>query len=589
MAEITVKQLDTEYEDILLSSFGGIPEVKCLDHGFVRLIDCMPRLVPKGSKADFAVVQAARVSYGTGTKKVTEDRGLGRYLMRHMHTSPLEMVVFKFHISMPIFVARQHVRHRMSCLAGDAILSFDPPDMIRKGKRSHYGVCIEKLWQQWHYGEELSSVVQGGERDISNIVRDEFLVAAQRDRIKRMRLRMCDEVSGEINYTTITDVWQSGVKSVYRVTLENGYVLTMSKDHRVLTDTGWKTLEEFTKLKQVQGEDVTWDRAAPMVAVNGVPVYQSEEWIKSRRAEGKSVTQISEEASCSSQTIRKYLKKFNVQFLSSERSKLSGLVQGETNLTTLYDPCSSRSKVSKLMRQWSRVAKIEYAGEQMTYDISVSGPFENFIANGFVVHNSTNEESGRYSVLNSKFYKPIKENVRKRSERNKQVSEGQVEDVTAEEFLKYLEEMCELNYTKYQEFLNKGIGKEQARIILPLNLYTSFYWKIDLHNLLHYLALRCDKHAQQEIQVYADAIRQLLESVVPWSMEAWEDYHPMRGAIKLTKMEVEAIKKATPNEISCGYHGYQSSKIKVPQISSENKRERDEWAEKARTLGFVLE
>ena len=79
-------------------------EFPCLDHGFVRLIDYM------GS--DEAIVQAARVSYGKGTKQVTQDRGLIRYLMRHHHTSPFEMVEFKFHCKLPIFVARQWIRHR---------------------------------------------------------------------------------------------------------------------------------------------------------------------------------------------------------------------------------------------------------------------------------------------------------------------------------------------------------------------------------------------------------------------------------------------------------------------------------------------
>ena len=79
-------------------------EFKVLDHGFVRLVDYMG--------TDQAIVQAARVSYGEGTKKVSEDRGLIRYLLRHRHTSPFEMVEFKFHVKLPIFVARQWIRHR---------------------------------------------------------------------------------------------------------------------------------------------------------------------------------------------------------------------------------------------------------------------------------------------------------------------------------------------------------------------------------------------------------------------------------------------------------------------------------------------
>lgn len=75
-----------------------------LDHGFVRVIDYMGD--------DSAIVQAARVSYGRGTKKVHEDRGLIRYLMRHRHSTPFEMCEIKFHIKLPVFIARQWIRHR---------------------------------------------------------------------------------------------------------------------------------------------------------------------------------------------------------------------------------------------------------------------------------------------------------------------------------------------------------------------------------------------------------------------------------------------------------------------------------------------
>src|ERR1700760_3000941 len=78
--------------------------IPVLDHGFVRVIDYMGD--------DAAVVQAARVSYGRGTKKVSEDRGLINYLMRHRHTTPFEMCEIKYHVKLPIFVARQWIRHR---------------------------------------------------------------------------------------------------------------------------------------------------------------------------------------------------------------------------------------------------------------------------------------------------------------------------------------------------------------------------------------------------------------------------------------------------------------------------------------------
>src|SRR4051795_13653361 len=104
------KPFDGEVYDVMGGS--GRWEVRVHDHGLVALLDVMPRFAPVGKTADFAIVQAARVSYGEGTKQVTEDRGLIRYLARHRHTTPFEMVEFKFHHVMPIFVARQWIRHR---------------------------------------------------------------------------------------------------------------------------------------------------------------------------------------------------------------------------------------------------------------------------------------------------------------------------------------------------------------------------------------------------------------------------------------------------------------------------------------------
>src|SRR3954468_6127381 len=99
-AQNTLRPVAAALEEIL---FQALP---VLDHGFVRVIDYMGD--------DGAVVQAARVSYGRGTKKVSEDSGLIRYLMRHWHSTPFEMCEIKYHIKLPIFVARQWIRHRTS-------------------------------------------------------------------------------------------------------------------------------------------------------------------------------------------------------------------------------------------------------------------------------------------------------------------------------------------------------------------------------------------------------------------------------------------------------------------------------------------
>ena len=266
-------------------------EVKIHDHGVVALLDVMPRFAPEGKTADFAIVQAARVSYGEGTKQVNEDRGLIRYLARHRHTTPFEMVEFKFHHVMPIFVARQWIRHRTA---------------------------------------------------------------------------------------------------------------------------------------------------------------------------------------------------------------------------------------------------------------------------------NVNEYSARYSVVKDRFYRPSMENIRQQSTTNRQGGDEATDVSTAEDFLKYLD-ATESRYANYEQMLDKGVAREIARIGLPLSLYTEWYWKIDLHNLFHFLSLRMDSHAQQEIRDYANAMFSLILPIVPVAAEAFLDYN--FHSVRLSRLEIEALRTHQP-------------------LATDNKRENAEWEEKKKRLGI---
>ncbi len=277
-------------------------EIRVHEHGFVALVDAMPRLIPEGQTADSAIVQAARVSYGQGTKKINEDRGLIRYLLRHRHTTPFEMIEFKFHIAMPIFVARQWIRHRTA---------------------------------------------------------------------------------------------------------------------------------------------------------------------------------------------------------------------------------------------------------------------------------NVNEYSARYSILPDRFYVPDLDRVRKQSKANRQGGEatfdtsdaGEVR--TAEDFLSLLHEV-EALYPKYLELTNRGVSRELVRTALPVNMYTEWYWKCDLHNILRFLSLRLDAHAQQEIRDFAQAMHDLIAPIVPMTMEAWHDY--ATEAMNLTRLEIDAVRG-----LATGGDG---------TLDCENSREQLEWATKREKLGL---
>jgi thymidylate synthase (FAD) len=286
-AQIEKKLPETAMVDLMAGASRW--EIKVHDHGLVALCDVMPRLAPTGQTADFAIVQAARVSYGQGTKRLNEDRGLIRYLARHRHTTPFEMVEFKFHHVMPIFVARQWIRHRTA---------------------------------------------------------------------------------------------------------------------------------------------------------------------------------------------------------------------------------------------------------------------------------NVNEYSARYSVVRDLFYRPDPKAVRKQSAANRQGGEEPVDDLTAQQFCEYLDRAA-ATYGEYEKFLEKGVARELARIALPVNVYTQWYWKCDLHNLLHFLSLRMDQHAQQEIRDYATAMFALIQPIVPIAAEAFVDYQLQ--AVRLSRLEIDALRSGKP-------------------LQSENQREIAEWEQKKRDL-----
>lgn len=191
-----------------------------------------------------------------------------------------------------------------------------------------------------------------------------------------------------------------------------------------------------------------------------------------------------------------------------------------------------------------------------------------FIARQWIRHRtaSLNEISGRYSIVNDEFYRP--EEARAQSKTNNQGSEGNVGNEETQQFLCYLDESTKL-YEKYKESIDNGVSREMARVGLPLSLMTEFYWKVDLHNLYHFLRLRMDEHAQKEIRDLACAIFEYVKQVCPVSSQAFMDYR--MGSISLSRLEVNAIKNNNSPDV-----------IK-------NKREQKEFIEKCKMLGIETE
>jgi thymidylate synthase (FAD) len=167
-----------------------------------------------------------------------------------------------------------------------------------------------------------------------------------------------------------------------------------------------------------------------------------------------------------------------------------------------------------------------------------------FVARQWIRHRTANvnEVSGRYSVLPDEMYVPDRSAIALQSESNKQGRADRLADSTnAEGFLDMLERSQKSARDSYEWSLGANVAKELARINLPVSQYTEWYWKIDLRNLLHFLHLRLDSHAQYEIRVYAEAIAKIVQAWVPYCWEAFVDY--VRDAVVLTKPEIELIRQ----------------------------------------------
>lgn len=167
-----------------------------------------------------------------------------------------------------------------------------------------------------------------------------------------------------------------------------------------------------------------------------------------------------------------------------------------------------------------------------------------FVARQWIRHRTANvnEYSGRYSLMPLLFYTPEAGQLQTQSRKNNQGRSGQpVSDADYEAAVARWNEIRSASAGAYEWMTNQDFARELARIDLPLSTYTQWYWKIDLHNLMHFLKLRVDRHAQWEIQEYGRIMAAMLKRVAPLSYEAWIDYDVCGS--RMSRMELDALRR----------------------------------------------
>jgi len=212
-----------------------------------------------------------------------------------------------------------------------------------------------------------------------------------------------------------------------------------------------------------------------------------------------------------------------------------------------------RGLIRYLMRHWHSTPF-----EMCEIKLHVKLPV--FVARQWIRHRTANvnEYSARYSILDREFYTPAPEHLAEQATSNRQGREGALSPEQAEAVREILRADAQRCFDDYEELLNRdetgarrdpdrpALARELARINLTLNCYTQWYWKTDLHNLMHFLHLRGDSHAQAEIAAYARAIEQIMAAWVPIAHEAFQDYR--QGAVQLSAQMRGVVRRMLDGE-----------------------------------------
>jgi thymidylate synthase (FAD) len=177
--------------------------------------------------------------------------------------------------------------------------------------------------------------------------------------------------------------------------------------------------------------------------------------------------------------------------------------------------------------------------EMVEYKFLVRLPI--YVARQFIRHRtaSVNEYSARYSIVPDEYEVPAADDVRQQATRNKQGRGDALPAPVVDKFRADLERISTEAYRDYTSALTAGVARETARLLLPVAYYTQWYWKTDLHNLFHFLTLRLDAHAQEEIRLFAAEMATIGRAVAPIAFEAFEEFQ-LRG-MRLTQRERRAV------------------------------------------------
>jgi thymidylate synthase (FAD) len=434
------------------------------------------------------------ISYIPISKLKKGDEKLINFLAEHNHWSPFAHPQLQFRIKAPIFVARQLGKHQVGlCISGDSEITFVK---ISNGiSNGLYKRKLSDIWKMWSGQIKY----QGGEKGRKNI--------------SNSHIRVFNEETNRFETSHIVNVIDSGIKDVWLIEDEFGKTIKATEDHKFLTSEGWKRMKDLK-----EGDLIVSPYRGNSFAKKENNRTNSEDVICRRKFRQS----LEGEISCN---ICKQVFKKESCHVDHILPLCSGGEHKQSNLQILCINCHRKKTHSELLQlknstilpKYTKILSKKFKGKEQCFDLSVER-IHNFIANGFVVHNCWNEVSRRYVDSEPEFYFPDK--WRKKNPDKKQ---GSMED-----------EFVDLNFAEnctvksvvlnclnlYTAMLGQGVCAEQARMVLPQNMYTEWYWTGSLYAFARVCGLRLKKDTQAETRLIAEQINQLVSSKFPVSWKA---------------------------------------------------------------------
>ena len=455
--------------------------------------------------SDLLIANAARKSFGKGytelslvprTKNGRSDDELIQSLADDGHWLPFRHPHIILECSEALPIARQLGKHQVGlCLSGDTEVTF-----VKKVKGSSNGTFTKSLSyiaDMW-FGKIK---YQGGLKGKLNVTNS--------------HIRVFNESTQRFETSHITNVIDSGIKDVFKITDNYGNTLKATENHQLLTDTGWKELRDITLSDKLIRSDVgeTFARTEPR--------YNNWEDKQGRRSLRETILDVDNCDSCN--------KIFNKNELEADH--IIPVNQGglhtldnlqklctECHAIKTKQECEGITGSTTLLPKYVEIVSIEFVGQEQCYDISVD-TIHNFIGNGFVVHNCWSEISRRYKTKNINFTR-LDGQWRADVKDRRQGSGELLPEAIQEQLTVIQDRNIEASVSEYLEALELGAAPEQARYLLPQSMEVEWTWTGSLLAYAHLYKQRNHPDAQKEVRDFALATSQIIQPLYPIAWKA---------------------------------------------------------------------